>query len=403
MKKRFLQITLIVCCLAAQTILAQPTAFNYQGKLTEGGSAANGSYQMQFKLFDSLSGGSQIGATISDVNLTVTNGIFSTKLDFGANALSGANRFLEIAVRHSSSEFYTLLAPREQIASSPYAVRTLSAQQADNALNLGGIPASEYVTTSSVGSSFIRNSLSQQFANFNITGNGFFGGSVGIGTTNPIQLLHVKSQAGLNAASLIEAPAGFFAQYQLESGVDDPWVIGTQDNFANGALLFRKTGNDFMAIRQTGNVGIGTTSPIAKLTIVGGGLNGQSLNVSNDAGFGGNTTQARDKGGMVKAMIDINGDGAINRCYNATTNSSSGNCGFTVLHLGSGRFSVIFGFRVDDRFISVSVRNSQNGDGSVPAAVVYYEFVVGFNDRVFAYTHQIGSNTSDRPFTIFVY
>ena len=172
---------------------AQTTAFNYQGKLTEGGNPATGSYQFQFKLFDALSGGNQIGGTISDVNLTVTNGIFSTKLDFGANALSGANRFLEIAVRHSSSEFYTTLSPREQIASSPYAVRTLSAASADNALNLGGIPASEYVTNSTVGSSFIRNGTTLQTGNFNISGNGFFGGGIGLGTSNLISPLTIQN------------------------------------------------------------------------------------------------------------------------------------------------------------------------------------------------------------------
>jgi hypothetical protein len=56
--------------------------------------------------------------------VTVEQGIFTVKLDFGANALSGANRWLEIAVRHNSGESYSMLAPREQIASSPYAVRT---------------------------------------------------------------------------------------------------------------------------------------------------------------------------------------------------------------------------------------------------------------------------------------
>ena len=339
---------------------AQTTAFNYQGKLTEGGNPATGSYQFQFKLFDALSGGNQIGGTISDVNLTATNGIFSTKLDFGANALSGANRFLEIAVRHSSSEFYTTLSPREQIASSPYAVRTLSAASADNALNLGGIPASEYVTNSSVGSSFIRNGTTQQFANFNITGNGFFGGSVGIGTTSPSQLLHLRSQAGLNAASLVQTPAGFFAQYQLQSGADSPWIIGVQDDFANGGLLFRKGATDLMAIRQTGNVGIGTNSPVGKLHIEGGGLTGLSLLTTGPVSLGGYVSQPRDKGGIVKASIYVIGTtGVIDRCYNGVTGVSLTNgttttgCGFSVNHFTAGGYGVNFGFQITDRFISV--------------------------------------------------
>jgi hypothetical protein len=157
-----------------QTVNAQTTAFNYQGRLTDGGNPANGSFQMQFKLFDSLGGAGQVGSTIADVPVTVNQGTFAVKLDFGANALSGANRWLEIAVRHNSGESYVTLAPREQIASSPYAVRTLSAASADNALNLGGVAASEYVTNTNIGNSVIRNQTTLQAnSNFNISGNGF--------------------------------------------------------------------------------------------------------------------------------------------------------------------------------------------------------------------------------------
>src|SRR5205807_10279948 len=35
----------------------------YQGRLTDGGTAANGNYDLQFALFDSPSGGTQIGST----------------------------------------------------------------------------------------------------------------------------------------------------------------------------------------------------------------------------------------------------------------------------------------------------------------------------------------------------
>ena len=381
----------------------QTTAFNYQGKLTEGGNPANGAYQMQFKLFDSLAGGTQIGATISDVNLTVSQGIFSTKLDFGANALSGANRWLEIAVRHSSSEFYTTLSPREQIAASPYAVRTLSAQQADNALNLGGVPASDYVTTSSVGSSFIRNSSALQFGGFNISGNGFFGSSVGIGTTSPQQLLHIKSPAGVNAASLVQAPVGFFAQYQLASGADNPWIIGTQDDFANGGLLFRKGATDLMAIRQSGNVGIGTNSPVGKLHIEGGGLTGLSLLTTGPVSIGGYATQTRDKGGMVKAMLYVNGDGSITRCYNGITGSSTGNCGFSVTRSNSGYYSIDFNFQINDRYVSATVRNSNNF-GSAPDAGLSIAGLEGSPDDIMNInTYQIGAGPSDRPFMLIVF
>lgn len=144
----------------AQTATAQTTAFNYQGKLSEGGNPANGDYLLEFKLFDQAAGGNQIGETVPNVAVTATAGIFNTRLDFGATPFTGADRFLEIAVKKNAGDAYTILSPRQQINSSPYSIRTLSAAQADVALDankLGGVPASDYVTTGNVGSSFIKN------------------------------------------------------------------------------------------------------------------------------------------------------------------------------------------------------------------------------------------------------
>src|SRR5258708_12461804 len=105
---------------------------------------------MQIKLCDSLRGTGQVGWRIADVPVTTNQGVFATKLDFGSNALSGADRWLEIAVRHNSGESYTTLSPRQHLASSPYSVRTLSAASADtaiNAQNLGGLAPNHFVHT----------------------------------------------------------------------------------------------------------------------------------------------------------------------------------------------------------------------------------------------------------------
>ncbi|PYS38567.1 MAG: hypothetical protein DMF71_16645 [Acidobacteria bacterium] len=83
--------------------MAQTTAFTYQGRLTDGGTPANGNYDLQFTLWDSASGGSQIGATQNFSNIGVSSGIFTVTLDFGANAFPGANRFLEINARLSGA------------------------------------------------------------------------------------------------------------------------------------------------------------------------------------------------------------------------------------------------------------------------------------------------------------
>src|SRR6266704_5741651 len=137
--------------LLATSASAQTTAFTYQGRLTDGGTPANGNYDLQFALWDSLGGGSQIGSTQALPAVQVSDGVFNVTLDFGANAFPGANRFLEISARLSGASSFTLLLPRQSITSTPYAVRSGNATLADTATNatqLGGVGASQYVQTS---------------------------------------------------------------------------------------------------------------------------------------------------------------------------------------------------------------------------------------------------------------
>jgi hypothetical protein len=115
-------------------VLAQTSAVTYQGELKEAGIAAQGTYEMQFKLFDSVTGGSQVGSTVTNLSVPVSNGIFSVILDFGAQAFStGADRFLEIGLhKPSDPPGFTLLSPRQPMTSSPYSLRTVSASSADS-------------------------------------------------------------------------------------------------------------------------------------------------------------------------------------------------------------------------------------------------------------------------------
>ncbi len=117
---------------------AQTSIFTYQGKLNDAAAAATGTYQMQFALFPGASTGSQIGPTLtfdgsSLPAVQVTNGIFTVQLDFGSSPFAaGADRFLEISVKHAADPGYTTLAPRQQLTSSPYSIRTISAGAADS-------------------------------------------------------------------------------------------------------------------------------------------------------------------------------------------------------------------------------------------------------------------------------
>ncbi|HYW70118.1 MAG TPA: tail fiber domain-containing protein [Pyrinomonadaceae bacterium] len=181
-----LVVALLSILLTTSAALGQATSFTYQGRLTDGGTAANGNYDLQFALWDSASGGAQIGSTVTLNTVPVSNGVFSVSLDFGAGSFNGANRFLEISARPNGGSF-TLLSPRQQVTSTPYAIRSVNASSADSATNatqLGGVAAAQYVQTNdtrltdarapTVGSAnYIQNTTAAQAAtNFNISGTG---------------------------------------------------------------------------------------------------------------------------------------------------------------------------------------------------------------------------------------
>ena len=102
------------------------TAFNYQGRLNDGSSPANGYYDLRFTLNDAASGSSQIGNALTNPATPVSNGLFTVTLDFGANAFSGAARWLEIGVRtNGGGRVYHAQSPA---TAGAFALRALCAQ-----------------------------------------------------------------------------------------------------------------------------------------------------------------------------------------------------------------------------------------------------------------------------------
>ena len=195
---------------------SQTTEFTYQGSLKDNGFSANGNYDFEFRVFDALTGGNQIGSVVTRTGVAVSNGIFSVVLDFG-NGFPGADRFLEIRVRNTGSGGYTNLDPRQKISSAPYALKSLAAESATsantaisatsatfattagsatNASQLGGVAANQFVQTAdprltdartpTAGSgNYVQNTTSQQSAsNFNISGTGTVAGTLSGGIVN---------------------------------------------------------------------------------------------------------------------------------------------------------------------------------------------------------------------------
>jgi hypothetical protein len=140
-----------IVLVAAAAAFSQSSEITYQGKLDDNGVPANGTYQMQFKLFKT--GNTQVGPTITNAAVTVTNGTFSVPLDFTEAAYDGSDRFLEIAVKRNAGDPFTTLAPRIKTSNVPYALRSKFSQSANSATNsansdaLGNIPFNRYVVT----------------------------------------------------------------------------------------------------------------------------------------------------------------------------------------------------------------------------------------------------------------
>lgn len=105
--------------LCAAGVMAQPTAFRYQGLLSESGVPFTGALNLDCALWDDPTAGAQVGPTVNLPGVSVTEGLFAVRLDFGAGVFNGAGRWLAISVNG------TPLTPRQELTPTPYALYAL--------------------------------------------------------------------------------------------------------------------------------------------------------------------------------------------------------------------------------------------------------------------------------------
>lgn len=222
------------------TSFAQGTAFTYQGRLDDGGSPANGFYDLCFKVFDSRTNGNQQGPILTNAAAAVSNGLFMLTLDFG-NQFPGGDRWLEIAIRTNGGNDFITLSPRQPLTPAPYAIT------AANVL-AGGIPAGVYTNA------VIFSNPGNQFA-----GNGSGLTNLGFsGLSGAAQAQITNAAVGaLVAAGLVtnNGLASIYNRPQL-TGVAlwaDPFLITATNNqplafvpdtSGNGNTLFNGTPNE---------------------------------------------------------------------------------------------------------------------------------------------------------------
>ncbi|MBS0198658.1 MAG: hypothetical protein JSR77_18070 [Planctomycetes bacterium] len=239
----------LFCTLAAASLAAaQSTAFTYQGELNESGQLVSGLHDFRFRLFNLPSGGVAVGPQVCVNDVQVSAGRFTANVDFGAAFLTTGDRYLEIDVRTDSgldctntTGFTTL--SRQFVAPAP---RATAASVANSLASPDGSPANAV----------------------NVDNNG----KVGIGTTTPTHWLHIATlepTIAIQDIGAASAQVGYIS-YRDNANIERAWVGYGSPGDPDFSVINARTGGDIILnTLGGGNIGIGTSSPTAKLEVRG--------------------------------------------------------------------------------------------------------------------------------------
>ncbi|HKX83932.1 MAG TPA: tail fiber domain-containing protein [Pyrinomonadaceae bacterium] len=258
--------TVLVVIILAVGISAQTSTFIYQGSLNNGSNPANGNYDLEFRMYDAVSGGAQQGATLQRLNVAVADGSFAVSLDFGAAVLPGTDRFLDISVRTAGGGAFTPLAPRQRITSTPYSIKSANSASADSlsvscvgcitASQISGVNGSAVsgaIPVASVPSgsgNYIQNTTSPQASsNFNISG-------TGSAANLNASVVTATGQFNLSGNRILSATPGNNLFVGIDAG---PSTTGPSNAFVGRRSGFGNTSGAFNAFFGT-DAGSGNTS-----------------------------------------------------------------------------------------------------------------------------------------------
>jgi len=301
----------IVMTLVALPNAAFADAFTYQGRLSNAGEAAEGDFDLRFRLFDGAVAGNQIGSEIQALSVAVTGGLVTVDLDFGEDAFGPSARWLEIDVRSAGESAYTTLAPRQPILPAPVAQFAITGNEGPagppGEQGLQGPPGPQ----GAVGAQGLQGAIGPQGApgaqgpqgatgaqgppgpqgaqgpqgiqglpgnsqwQMNGTVTYYNTGDVGIGVTSPTSRLHVQASSATGVPIMRAQNSQDAAVAMSFSTPFRTWRIGqnrppdstaTEDRF----FIYDEQANATrLEIDSLGRVGIGTHAPAARLHVVG--------------------------------------------------------------------------------------------------------------------------------------
>lgn len=114
-------IAAIVLLQVATALADIPTAFTFQGRLSDDSGPSTGSYDFIFDLYAQFTGGVAV-ATTSLPGVAVEDGFFTVYLDYGDGVFTGRTWVVETQVRPSGGGAYETLSPRQPIMPAPHAM-----------------------------------------------------------------------------------------------------------------------------------------------------------------------------------------------------------------------------------------------------------------------------------------
>ncbi|MCW5933599.1 MAG: hypothetical protein KIT45_04760 [Fimbriimonadia bacterium] len=265
----------IFVCLAVMlwaNALAQSTNMAYQGYLRNSGVPANGTFNMVFRLYSVQAGGTPLQnfPAAGTVAVSVMNGLFTQALTYDVVHFTGADRWLEIVVNG------TTLTPRVRLNATPhsvYSVKTgslvLPFSQSGNQLGVlfninnlitsGDGRAIQGETAADAGTGVVGKANSTTGFSIGVTGQSASNSGVGVmGLTTS----SFGNTIGVRGQSNSASGMGVYGYATSTTGVNYG-VYGQTASPTGFAGYFM--GNGYFS----GNVGIGITSPTAKLDVSG--------------------------------------------------------------------------------------------------------------------------------------
>ncbi|MBP7602247.1 MAG: tail fiber domain-containing protein [Thermoflexales bacterium] len=269
------------------------SAFTYQGQLRKNGAPVNATCNASFALFDAVTGGNQVGSTVTSSTLQVANGLFTLPLDFGWN-LNGEARWLETAI--GCGEAQSTLTPRTALRPAPYALALPGLRTVPGNPDLDGFPTMNLM--GGVFSGTISNTISASSYNSAIGGgqsnridNDSYNSVIGGGWLNRIDNDSIRSVIGGGYSNRIDnsstASAIGGGQSNLIDNASNKSAIG------GGQSNRIDNGSEFGVI---GGGGFNVITSAVRAVIPGGYLN----DVEGDYGYAaGRRAQALHDGAFV--------------------------------------------------------------------------------------------------------